>query len=161
MKTFVYHHDNAFPREYLNVSKYTVHTQKNGAVSKVDKEIISHPTRGQHTLSTAGIAQFSDVLPAIRFSCLLRSRGTSFQDAVAAGQGFCVLRFEVSRSVITVQHEFRAWFKTHYSCVVCFFLNHERNSRCTTNTDLNTSKWSTQKASCCDAILKTGLAALQ
>ena len=29
--------------------------------------------------------------------------GASFQDGVAAGNAFCVLRFEVSRSVITVQ----------------------------------------------------------
>jgi hypothetical protein len=32
---------------------------------------------------------------------------------------FCALRFEVSRSVITVQREFRARLKKrHYSCVV-------------------------------------------
>ena len=34
--------------------------------------------------------------------------GASFQDGVAAEKAFCVLRFEVSRSVITVQREFRA-----------------------------------------------------
>jgi hypothetical protein len=35
-----------------------------------------------------------------------------------------------------------------------------QNSCCTVITDLDTSKWSTQKAfSCCDAILKTGPAA--
>ena len=33
--------------------------------------------------------------------------GASFQDGVAAGKAFCVLRFEVSRSVIIVQREFR------------------------------------------------------
>jgi hypothetical protein len=33
---------------------YTEHTQKNGAVSKVIKKCISHPTRAQHTLSAAG-----------------------------------------------------------------------------------------------------------
>jgi hypothetical protein len=49
-------------------------------------------------------------LPAVRFSCLLRGRGTSFQDDVAAREGFCVLRFEVSRSVIRVQRELRARF---------------------------------------------------
>jgi len=32
--------------------------------------------------------------------------GASFQDSVATGKAFCVLRFEVSRSVITVQREF-------------------------------------------------------
>jgi hypothetical protein len=36
-------------------------------------------------------------------------------------------------------------------------LNGTRNSRYTVITDLDTSKWSTQKAfSCCDAILETG-----
>ena len=42
------------------------------------------------------------------------------------------------------------------------FQNHERNSRCTVITDLDTSKWSTQKAfPCSDAILKTDHAAPQ
>jgi hypothetical protein len=55
----------------------------NGAVSKV-KKFISHPTQGQHSLSAAGTA--------VRFSCLLRGRGTSFQDGVATGEGFlCAL----------------------------------------------------------------------
>jgi hypothetical protein len=36
-------------------------------------------------------------------------------------------------------------------------LNRAQNSRCTVITDLDTSKWSTQKAfSCCDAILEIG-----
>ena len=69
-------------------------------------------------------------------------------------KAFCVLRFEVSRSVIIVQREFRARLeKTHgASC-----LNRARNSRCTVIIDLDTSKWSAQKAfSCCDTILETG-----
>ena len=33
------------------------------------------------------------------------------------GKAFCVLRFEVSRSVITVQREFRARFRKDASCV--------------------------------------------
>jgi hypothetical protein len=32
---------------------YSGHAQKNGAVSKVIKQFISHPTRAQHTLSAA------------------------------------------------------------------------------------------------------------
>jgi len=31
-------------------------------------------------------------------------------------KAFCVLRFEVSRSVIIVQHEFRARFRKAFSC---------------------------------------------
>ena len=42
--------------------------------------------------------------------------GTSFQDGVAAGKAFCVLHFEVSISVITVLHEFRARFRKDAPC---------------------------------------------
>jgi len=58
-------------------------------------------------------------------------------------KAFCVLCFEVFRSVITVQREFRARFR--------------KDAHCTVITDLDTSKRSTQKAfTCCDAILETG-----
>ena len=77
--------------------------QMNGAVSKVNKKFISHLTRAQRTPAAAATVQVSHALPAVRFSCILRGRGVSFQDDAAAGKGFCVLRFEVSRSVITVQ----------------------------------------------------------
>jgi hypothetical protein len=45
--------------------------------------------------------------------------------ALQQDKAFSVLRFEVSRSVITVQHEFRAWFKknTLFLCGASF-LNH-------------------------------------
>jgi len=46
------------------------------------------PYRAQHTPSTAATVQISHALPAVRFSCLLRGRGASFQDGVAAGKGF-------------------------------------------------------------------------
>jgi hypothetical protein len=72
----------------LSVSLYTGHTQKNGAVSKVNKKFISHLTRAQHTPSAAATVQLSHALPAVRFSCLLRGRGTSFKAGVAAGEGF-------------------------------------------------------------------------
>jgi hypothetical protein len=45
-------------------------------------KIISHTTRAQHTLSAPGTVQVSHALPAVRFSCLLRGYGTSFQDGV-------------------------------------------------------------------------------
>jgi hypothetical protein len=66
---------------------YTGHTQKNGAVSKIDKKFISHPARAQHTLSAAGTVEASHALPAIRFSCLLRGRMINIQDGAAAGEG--------------------------------------------------------------------------
>ena len=97
---------------HLKIQKYyTGYTQKNGAVSKVSKKFISQLTRAQRTPSALATVQVSHALPAVRFSCLLRGRGASFQDGVAAEKAFCVLRFEVSRSVITVQREFRARFR--------------------------------------------------
>jgi hypothetical protein len=70
----------------------TGYTQKNGAVSKVNKKFISHLTQAQRTPSAAANVQVSHALPAVRFSCLLRGRGASFQDGVAAGEGvLCAL----------------------------------------------------------------------
>ena len=51
---------------------YTEYTQKNDAVSKVNKKFISHLTRAQRTPSAAATFQVSHALPAVRFSCLLR-----------------------------------------------------------------------------------------
>jgi hypothetical protein len=79
-------------RIFSEATLYAGHTQKNGAVSKVDK-FISHPTRAQHTLSVAEAVQVSHVLSAIRFSCLLRGHGTSFEDGVVAGEGFLCAPF--------------------------------------------------------------------
>ncbi len=96
----------------------------NGAVSKVNKKFISHLTRAQRTPSVAAAVQVSHALPAARFSCLLRGCGASFQDGVTAGKAFCVLRFEVSRSVITGQREFRARFRKDAPCMVRLFTLH-------------------------------------
>ena len=52
----------------------TEYTQKNGAVSEVNKKFISHLTQAQRTLSAAATDQVSHVLPAVRFSCLLRGQ---------------------------------------------------------------------------------------
>ena len=71
----------------------TRYTQKKGAVSKVNKKFISHLTRAQRTPSAAATVQVSHALPAVRFSCLLRGRGGSFQDGVAAGKGFLCAAF--------------------------------------------------------------------
>ena len=69
------------------------YTQKNGAVSNVNKKFISHLTRAQRTPSAAAAVQVSHALPAVRFSCLLRGRVASFQDGVAAGKGFLCAPF--------------------------------------------------------------------
>ena len=72
---------------------YTGYTQKNGAVSKVNKKFISHLTRTQRTPSAAATVQISHALPAVRFSYLLRGRGPSLQDGVAAEKGFLCAPF--------------------------------------------------------------------
>ena len=71
----------------------TGYTQKNGAVSKGNKEFISHLTRAQRTPSAAATVQVSHAQPAVRFSCLMRGRGANFQDGVAAGKGFLCAPF--------------------------------------------------------------------
>ena len=75
------------------VHRYTGYTQKNGAVSKGNKEFISLFTRAKRTPSAAATVQVSHALPAVRFSCLMRGRGASFQDGVAAGKGFLCVPF--------------------------------------------------------------------
>ena len=72
---------------------YTGCLQMNGAVSKVNKKFISHLTRAKRTPSAAATVQVSYALPAVRFSCLLRGRGVSLQDGVAAGNGFLCAPF--------------------------------------------------------------------
>jgi len=72
---------------------YTGYTQKNFAVAKVNKKFISHLTQAQRTPSAAATVQVSHALPTVRFSCLLRGRGASFQDGVAAGKGFLCAPF--------------------------------------------------------------------
>ena len=74
-------------------ASYTGYKQKNGAVSKVNKKLISHLTRAQRTPSAAATVQVSHALPAVRFSCLMPGRGASFQDGVAAGKGFLCAPF--------------------------------------------------------------------
>ena len=56
-------------------------------------EFISHFTRAQRTPSAAETVQVSHALPAVRFSCLMRGSGASFQDGVAAGKGFLCAPF--------------------------------------------------------------------
>jgi hypothetical protein len=55
---------------------------------KLIKKFISHPTLAQHTLLAGGRVEVSLVLQVVLFLCLLPGYGTSFQDGVAAGEGF-------------------------------------------------------------------------
>jgi hypothetical protein len=70
-----------------------VYSQKNGAVSKVNKKSISHLARAKRTPAAAANVQVSHALPAVYFSFLLWGRGVSFQDGVAAGKGFLCAPF--------------------------------------------------------------------
>jgi hypothetical protein len=71
---------------------YTGYSQKNGAVSKVNKNSIFHLTRVKLTPSAVANVKVSHVLPVVCFSCLLPGHGASFQEGVAAGKGFlCAL----------------------------------------------------------------------
>ena len=80
-------------QKFLLEPHCTVCLQMNGAVSKVNKKFISHLTRAQRTPSAAVTVQVSHALPEVRCSCLLRGRGVSFQDGVAAGKGFLCAPF--------------------------------------------------------------------
>ena len=73
----------------------------NGAVSKVNKKFISHLTRAKHTPSAAATVQVSHALPAV--CSLVLTAGSFSKMASQQEKAFCVLCFEVSRSVITVQ----------------------------------------------------------
>ena len=86
--TYVLAEPNLHSAEY-----YTGYTQKNGAVSKVNKKFISHLTRAQPTPSAAATLQVSHALPAVRFSRLLWGHGASLQDGVAAEKGFLCAPF--------------------------------------------------------------------
>ena len=80
----------------------TGYTQKNGAVSKVNKKFISHLPRAQRTPSAAATVQISHALPAVRFNAYCGAAGPVSKMASEQEKAFCVLRFEVSRSMITV-----------------------------------------------------------
>ena len=82
-----------FFSHFLSFHLCTVCLQMNGAVSKVNKKFISRLTRAQRTPSAAANVQVSHALPAVRFSCLLRGRGVSFQDGAAEGKGFLCASF--------------------------------------------------------------------
>jgi hypothetical protein len=119
---------------------------------KVDKTFISHPTRAQHTLSAARTALMRYQQFVTRAYC--GAAGPVYKMASQQEKAFCVFRLEVSRSVITVQREFRARLENTLFLCGASFLSRAWNSRCTAITDLDTTKRSTQKAfSYCYAIL--------
>ena len=102
------------PGEIINVTglhphKYTGYTHKNGAVSKVNKEFISHLTRAQLHRQQRQLSKFLMRYQQFASHAYCGTAGPVSKMASQQEKAFCVLRFEVSRSVITVQREFRAW----------------------------------------------------
>ena len=132
------------PKVFSSLPTYRVYT-KELCGFKSYKKFISHLTRAQRTPSAAATVQVSHTLPAVRFSCLLRGRGANFQDGVAV-----VIRHTRStRTLAFTQASSFHKLSVPPSYVIpawCVFLSRARNSRYTVITDLDTSKWSTQKA---------------
>ena len=84
--------------------------------SKVNKKFISHFTRAQRTSSEAANVQSFSC--ATSSSLLMLIAGPVTKMASQQEKAFCALRFEVSRSVITEQREFRARFRKDAPCMV-------------------------------------------
>jgi hypothetical protein len=93
---------------------YAGHTQKTGAISRVDKKIYFSPYMGSTYTGNSG-------LPAVRFSCLLWGHGTSLQDGFTPGDGFLCASFWGVKILITLQREFDALFKKDIFLVWCVF----------------------------------------
>ena len=89
---------------------YTECLQMNGAVSEVNNKFISHLTRAQRTPLAAATAQVSHAY------CGPVSKMASQQE-----NAFSVLRFEVSRSVITVHLQCSAQFRKDAPYMVRLF----------------------------------------
>ena len=106
-------------------------SQKNGAVSKVNKKSISHHTWAKRTPSAAATVPVSHALTAVRFSCLLRGRGVSFQDGAAAVKGSVYIpplpmslkelrdRITHAMQTITADMLHRVWDEFDYRADVC------------------------------------------
>ena len=114
---------------------YTEYTQKNCAVSKVNKKFISHPTRAQRTPSAAASVHVSHALQQFASHAYCGAPGPVSKMASQQEKNYCVLCFEVSRSVITLQPEFRARFRKD-SPRRCVF------SKPCTKLTLNSHHWS-------------------
>jgi hypothetical protein len=86
---------------------YRIFTKK-GAVLKVNKKSISHVTRVKR--KQRQLSKFLMCYQQFVSHAYCGAAGPVSKKASQQKRAFCVLRFEVSRSVITVQREFRARF---------------------------------------------------
>jgi hypothetical protein len=98
--------------------EYTGYSKKNGAVSKVNKKSISHLIRVKRTPSQRQLSKFLMRYQQFASHPYCGAAGPVSKMASQHEKTFCVLRFEVSRSVITVHREFCARFRTAGSATV-------------------------------------------
>jgi len=103
---------------------YTGYTQKNIAVSKVNKKFISHLTRAQRTPSAAATVQVSHVLPAVCLSCLLRGQFPRWRCSRRRLSVCSILRCP-DLSLICSTSFVRGLEKMHHAS----FLNHEKHEK--------------------------------
>ena len=85
---------------------YAGYTQKNGAVSKVNKKFLILHGYNVHRQQRQ-LSKFLMRYQQFAFHAYCRAAGPVSKMASQQEKAFCVLRFEVSRSVITV-HETHA-----------------------------------------------------
>jgi len=96
---------------YIYIYIYTGYTQKNGAVSKVNKTFISHLTGHNVHRQQQQLSKFLMRYQQFASRAYCGAAGPVSKMASQQEKAFCVLRFEVSRSVITVQRKFLARFR--------------------------------------------------
>jgi hypothetical protein len=91
---------------------YAWYSQKNGAVSKVNKSLLL-TLHGQNVhRQQRQLSKFLMCYQQFASHAYCGAAGPVSKMALQQGKAFCVLRFEVPRSVITVQREFRERFRT-------------------------------------------------
>ena len=115
-------------------SAYTGYTQKNGAVSKVNRKFVSHLTRAQRTPSAAATVQVSHTLKAVRSSCLLLGQFPRWRRSRKRLCVCSVLRCPDLWLQCSVNFV-HGLEKTHHAS----FLNRARKSRCTVINTLRTN----------------------
>jgi hypothetical protein len=86
-------------------------TQNNGAVPKVDKDLLLALHGHNVHCQQRELSKFLMRYQTFASHAYCGAAGPVSKMALQQEKAFCVLRFEVSRSVITVQLEFRARFK--------------------------------------------------
>jgi hypothetical protein len=129
--THTHTHTHARTHTHTHTHTHTGHTQKNGAVSKVDNNLFL--TLHGHSIHCQQRELYTFLLRYQQFASHAYCGAVGPVSTMASQQekAFCVLCFEVSRSVITVQREIHARFKKTLFLGGAPFLNRTRNTLCT------------------------------